>query len=156
MENKEIFIPISKIKGLDKLKNQLDFKIEKISTDGIEQEFDALETNSFDVENKINLNSHQKSLDVNNFNINISELPKLDEKFLQVNFKSFMDLVSNFKEDLSEFDNEIIVVNSQFLMRFINSNKLTNANSTDLSQMIRGILFGVLISIFLFLFIKLI
>ena len=84
MENKEIFIPISKIKGLDKVSKNLDFQVEKINKDQQEESFSKKQ-----VDAPNNLDSFLDS----QYNIDLESVPSVENKFLKVKFETFLDLV---------------------------------------------------------------
>ena len=146
MENKEIFIPISKIKGLDKLSNNLDFQVEKINKD---QQEDSFSKKQVDAPN--NLDNFLDS----EYNIDLESVPSVENKFLKVKFETFLDLVNACNQDLDSLKDHEIIVNSKLFMSLVNFSN-TQDEQVESNQLIKGVLIGVLSSIVLFILIKLI
>lgn len=159
MEKKEILIPISKIRGLEKISESLDFQVEKVSNSSKTSSLDVNITDDFDLQSmdpENDLRVGGNNLKKSNFNIDIKEIPSVEDKYLKINLKSFLDMIdsANLEDDL--LDKQEIVINSNFLMSLINSREPVDLDDSSSNQLMKGVLIGVLVSIFLFLFIKLI
>jgi len=146
MENKEIFIPISKIKGLDKVSKNLDFQVERINKDQKED--------SFSDEQVTTPNNLDSFLD-SHYNLDLESVPSVENKFLKVKFETFLNLVNTCAQDLDSFKDQEIIVNSKLFMSLVNFSN-TQDEQIESNQLIKGVLIGVLSSIVLFILIKLI
>jgi len=159
MEKKEISIPISKIKGLEKVVNSLDFQVEDKSQLNPCDSFENQEDNNFNLKNFDSELTAKKitSSDPNsNFNIDIKNIPSIQDKYLKINLKSFLDMIDSTNLEFDVLSAQEIVVDSTFLMSMINSKDSQSLNENTSNQLIKGVLIGVFVSIFLFLFVKLI
>ena len=146
MENKEIFIPISKIKGLDKVSKNLDFQVERINKDQKED--------SFSDEQVTTPNNLDSFLD-SHYNLDLESVPSVENKFLKVKFETFLNLVNTCAQDLDSFKDQEIIVNSKLFMSLVNFSN-TQDEQVESNQLIKGVLIGVLSCIVLFILIKLI
>ncbi|MBI96342.1 hypothetical protein CL656_04285 [bacterium] len=159
MEKKEILIPISKIRGLDKITNSLDFQVEKVSTTNKSSSVDVNINDDFDLQSmdkEEDLHVGDINFKKSNFNIDIKEIPSVEDKYLKINLKSFLDMIDSANLESDLLDGQEVVVNSKFLMSLINSKDPIDLDDSTSNQLMKGVLIGVLVSIFLFLFIKLI
>ncbi|MBT5347107.1 hypothetical protein HOJ01_01105 [bacterium] len=157
MEKKEILIPISKIKGLEKVVNSLDFQVEEKSQLTPSDSFENQEDNNFNLKNfDSELTAKKITSSSSNFNIDIKNIPSIQDKYLKINLKSFLDMIDSASLEFDVLSDQEIVVNSTFLMSIINSKDSQSLNENTSNQLIKGVLIGVFVSIFLFLFVKLI
>ena len=141
----------TKIKGLEKVVNSLDFQVEEKSQLTPSDSFENQEDNNFNLKNfDSELTAKKITSSSSNFNIDIKNIPSIQDKYLKINLKSFLDMIDSASLEFDVLSDQEIVVNSTFLMSIINSKDSQSLNENTSNQLIKGVLIGVFVSIFLF------
>jgi len=174
MEHKEIEIPLSKIKGLDKnvgninvefkttrLKSQLD-KSEEVDdysdmTTGTEESELDREGLSQDGDKSISKEEGPLTKDQSKLSeFDVKTVKSIDEDYFRLALGSFLNLLESTSLSKEKYEDSEIVVSSKLVLDLINSKQELEVEESKTNQLLYGAVIGVLVTLFLFLLVKII